>query len=155
MCEGLFESEAFGQVAAHGHVFEGFDGEVRIDGAGAIADQQGEVHDFARLAGFDDERDLGAGFFADQVVVHGGQGEQAGNGRVVFVDAAVGKDQQRVAGLDGEGGAAAESIEGAFKASFAVFDARTGGQGGGEEIALRDAAQLFEVAVAEDGMLQA
>src|ERR1017187_2930058 len=76
----------------------------------------------ARLAGFDDQGDLGAGFIADQVVVHGGEGQQAGDGGIVYVEAAVGEDEQAVAGLDGQRGAAAKLIEGALQALFAVFD---------------------------------
>ena len=52
-----------GQQAAALEVVQRFDSEIRIDGAGAVSDEQGEVHDFARFAGFDDERDLGARFF--------------------------------------------------------------------------------------------
>ncbi len=63
--------------------FDGFEGQVGVDGAGAIADQQREVHDFARLAGFDDDGALRARLFADQVVVDGSEGEQAGDGGVI------------------------------------------------------------------------
>ena len=91
-CRRLF-GRAVGRRRA-GHVFDGFEGQVGVDGAGAIADQEREVHDLARLAGFDDEGDLGAGLFAYQVVVDGGERQQAGDGRVVRVDAAIGEDQQ-------------------------------------------------------------
>jgi hypothetical protein len=74
------------------------------------------MHHLARLAGFDDDRHLGAGFLADQMVVHGGEREQAGDGRVIGVDAAVGKDQKRVAILDGPRRAAAELGERALEA---------------------------------------
>ncbi len=161
----LFESEAVGQIAAQGHVFQGFDGQVRVHGTGAVTDQEGEVHDLTRLAGFDNQGDLGTGFLAHQVVMDGGEGEEAGDGSVLFVEAAVGKDQQRVAGLDGQRGAAAERIEGALEVEGAIFGGlagagiggahgEEGGQRGGEEIAVGDAAQLFERAVAEDGMGQ-
>ncbi len=101
LIDGLFEGDAFGQIAAHCEIFERLDGQVRVDGAGAVADQQREVHHFARLAGFDDERDLRARTFADQMIMHGGQGQQAGDGRVLRIDAAVGKDEDRVAVLNG------------------------------------------------------
>ena len=53
------------------------------------------------------QRYLRARSFADQVVVDGRKREQTGNGRVFFVNAAIGKDQQRVARFDGQRRAAA------------------------------------------------
>ena len=144
---------AVGQAALR-HVVQGFERQVRIDGAGAVADQQREVHDLARLARFDDQRDLRAGLLADQVVVHGGQRQQAGDGRVVLVHAAVGENQQGVARLDGQRRAAAELVERALQALLAVLHREKHGQRGGEEIALRDAAQLFQIAIGQDGLRQ-
>ena len=69
--------------------------QVRIDRAGAVADQQAEVMHLAGLAGFDDQPGLRAGAFADQVMMHGGGGEQAGDRRLVAIDAAIGEDQDR------------------------------------------------------------
>jgi len=60
------------------------------------------VHYLTRLAAFDDEGDLGARLFADQVIVDRGHGQQAGDGGVFFIHAAVGENQQGVAGLYGE-----------------------------------------------------
>ena len=60
------------------------------------------MHDLARLARFDDQRDLGARLLAHQMIVHRCQRQQAGNRRVILVKAAVGKNQQRVAGLNGQ-----------------------------------------------------
>ena len=128
----------------------GLDGEIGIDGAGAVADEQGEVHHLARLAALDDERDLGAGLLLDQAIVHGGHGQQAGNGRVGGIDAAVGEDQQRVAGVDGVRGAGAQVVERVPQAGFAIFGAEERGQRGGEQIAGGDAAQLFQIAVGQD-----
>ena len=109
--DGLLSRHAFRQQAAAGQIFQGFDGQIRIDRAGAVADQQREMHHLARLAGFDDQRHLGARPFADQLIVDGGQRQQAGNRRVVVVHAAVGENQQRVAALDGQRGAAAKLVE--------------------------------------------
>ena len=133
-------------------VFQRLNGQVGVDGAGAVADEQGEVHDLARLARLDDESHLGAGFLADEVVVHGGERQQAGDERVVLVEAAVGKDEQRVAALDGQRGAAAQTGQRALQFLGAALDAVEGGQGGGEEVAPGDAAQLLQVAVGEEGM---
>ncbi len=112
--EALFSvvgGDVVGQQAAALEVVQRFDGEIGVDGAGAVSDEEGEVHDFARLAAFDDEGDLGAGLLADETIVNGGHGEQAGDGRVGGVDAAVGDDEQGVSGGDGVGGARAEVFQ--------------------------------------------
>ena len=83
------------------------------------------MHDFARLAGFDNQRDAGAGSFANQMVVHRGQRQQARNGRELFVYAAVRKNQQRIARFDGERGAAAKAIERALQTGFAIVHAES------------------------------
>ena len=56
--------------------------------------------DVARLTGLDDQADLGAGAFADQVMVHARGHEQAWDRRVLAVDASVGEDDHRHAVRD-------------------------------------------------------
>ncbi len=56
--------------------------------------------------------------------------------------------------MDGARGAPLELGERAFESLGAFFDREERGQRGGEEIALRDAAQFFEIAVGEDGVLE-
>ncbi len=58
------------------------------------------MHHLARLARFDDQRDLRARAFAHQMIVHRRQRQQARNRSLLFIDAAVGKNQQRIAVLD-------------------------------------------------------
>src|SRR5262249_17931632 len=87
--ERLFKADVKG--AAEDHAGERFDGEIGIHGARAIADEQGEVHDFAGLAALDDERDLGAEAVGDEGVVDGGEGEEAGDGGEIGGDATVGE----------------------------------------------------------------
>jgi hypothetical protein len=93
-----------GQVALADHVVEGFEGEVRVDGSGAVADEQGEVMDLARLAALQDEADPGARALADQVVVNTRDGQERRDRGVVAVDAAVGQDDEIVAVGDGGAG---------------------------------------------------
>jgi len=93
------------------------------------------VHDLARLAALNDERDLGAGLLADQAVVDGGHGQQAGDGRVGRIDAAVGEDEQGVAGVYGVGGAGAQVVKRVLEALFAVGGAEERGQRGGQQVA--------------------
>ena len=64
-----------GDHALVDQVLDRLEGEVRVDGAGAVAEQQRHVVHLAGVAALDDEADLRAGLLADQVVVHGG-GEQ-------------------------------------------------------------------------------
>ncbi len=149
---GIGGGNLAGQQAAPLEVVKGFDGQVGIDGAGAVADEQGKVHHLAGLAALDDERHLGAGLLAHQAVVHGGHGQQAGNGRIGGIDAAVGEDEQGIAGVHRVGGAGAQIFERVPEAGLAVFSAEQRGDGGGQQIAGRDAAQLFQIAVGEDGM---
>ncbi len=69
--ERFFESDARRKVALGGLVLQRFDGEIRIHGACAIADQEREVHDLAWLAGFDNQGDLRTRAFAHQMIVNG------------------------------------------------------------------------------------
>ena len=125
-----------------------------VNGAGAVADEQGEVHDLARLAALNNERDLGAFFFADQPIVHRGHGKKTGNRGVSSIDAAIGKDEQRITGVDGVRRAIAQVFERMPQAFFAILGAEERRKRRGEQIAGRDTAQFFQVAVGQDGMRQ-
>ena len=63
--------------------------QVRVDRAGAVADEQRHVVHLAGVAALDDEADLGALLLADQVVVHRGGQQQAGDRRVHLVAVAI------------------------------------------------------------------
>ena len=102
------------------HVLQRLDGEIGIHGAGAIADQQREVHHLARLAALHDQRDLGARFLFHQVVVYRGQRQQRWDGRIVLVHALVGDDQQRVAGGHGKRGTAGQRLQPALQPQAAL-----------------------------------
>ena len=143
-----------GQQAAPLQIVQRFDGQVRIDRARAVSDQQRKMHHLARLAAFDDERNLGAGLLAHQAVVHRGHRQQAGNRRVCRVDAAIGKNQQRIAGVHGVRSARAQVVERVLQASFAVLSAEQRRQRGRQQIAGRDAAQFLQIAIGQDRMRQ-
>ena len=64
-------------------VGDGFERDVRIDRAGAVADQQAEMMGLARLAGFDDQPALHARAFADQVMMHRRSREQRRDRRMI------------------------------------------------------------------------
>src|ERR1700733_10912644 len=57
-------------VSLPDQILKGFKGKVWIDGSGAVSEQQGEVVDLARLAGFKSQPDLGSRTFANQVMVN-------------------------------------------------------------------------------------
>ena len=86
--------------------------------------------------------------------MHRGQRKQARDWSVVLVEPAVGKNQQRVPGLDGLRGTAAELVERALQARLRHPRPEERGQRGGQEIALRNAAQLFQIAIGQDRMRQ-
>ncbi len=82
--------ERAGQAVLHGD--DGLERQVGIDRLGAVAGQARKVVHLARLAGFDDETDRRPQTGADQVVMHGGAGEQRGNRNPVRARHAVGQD---------------------------------------------------------------
>ena len=135
-------------------IVDGLDGQVGIDGAGAVADEQGEVHHLARLAALDDERHLGAGLFSHQPVMHRGHGQQAGNRGISRIDAAIRENQQRVAGAHRVCGAVAQIVQRVLESVFAVLGSEERRKRGSKQIARRDAAQLLEIAIGQDRMRQ-
>ena len=74
------------------HVVQGLERDPGVDGAGAIADQQAHVMHLARIPGLDHQATPGARALPYQMVVHRGGGEQAGDGRVLAIDVAIGED---------------------------------------------------------------
>ena len=64
------------QLAALGEVGERLEHQVRVDGRGAVADEDGDAVHAARLARLDDEAGLEARALADEVVVNRGDGER-------------------------------------------------------------------------------
>ena len=69
------------QIAVGVQFLDGLEGQIRIDGVGAVAAQQAEVHHLARLAAFDDDARLAPQPPPQQAVVQRGGGQQAGNRR--------------------------------------------------------------------------
>ena len=120
-------------------VVDRFEGKIRIDGAGAVAEEQGEVLDFARLAGLEDEPDSRAGARSDEVVVDGRHREKSGNGRVVGVVAAVRQDDDVVPFGDRLGTSIAQLFDGLAHPGPAVRDV--------EERRQRDRLEAVKVSV--------
>ena len=85
------------QQALTDHVIERLEGEVRIDRAGTVTDEQRHVMDLARLAGFDDQPGLHTRAGAHQVMVHTGGGEQGRDRRMLRIHAAIGQSNKGIA----------------------------------------------------------
>ena len=98
---GGADVERAGEEGLGLQVLDGLVDEIRVDGPSAVADEQGEVRDLPWLARLDDEAHPGARALPDEVVVHARRREQAGDGRVAGVHAAVRQDEDAVPGLDG------------------------------------------------------
>ena len=101
------------------HGFDGLEGEIGIDRLRAVAGKAGEVMDLARLAALDHEADRGAKPLADQVVVHGGGGEERRDRNAVRADHAVGQDDDVVAAMHRCFRAVAEAVERAVEGGCA------------------------------------
>ncbi len=88
------------QVAVGVHLVDGLEGHVGVDGAGAVAAEEAEVHHLAGLAALDHDADVAAHTAGQEAVVQGGGGQQAGDGRHLGRQAAVAEDHQRRAVAD-------------------------------------------------------
>ncbi len=89
---GILGADFFRQQAAALQVVDGLDGEVGVDGACAVADEERKVHHFARLAALDDQRNLGALLLLHKSIVDRGHGQKTGDRRISGIDAAIGDD---------------------------------------------------------------
>ena len=69
----------------------------------------------ARFAGFEHEADARARAFADQVVMQAGDGQQRRDGGVVLVHAAIGEDDDVLAGGDRAIGLGADVVHAPFR----------------------------------------
>ncbi len=87
------------------------DREVGVDRLCAVSTEETEVMHLPRLAGLDDEANLCAEAFADQVVVDRRRCEERGDGDAVDSLATIRQDQDVAPVLHGLGGAGAESFE--------------------------------------------
>ena len=71
-------------LAALAQVADALVRRIRVDARRGIAHQAGEIVRAHRVAGLDDQVGVGAQAHGDQVVVHGSQRQQAGDGHFAF-----------------------------------------------------------------------
>ena len=93
------------------HRDDALEREIGVDRFGAVACEAGEVMHFARFARLHDEADRGAQAGADQMMMHGGAGEQRRNRNPVRPGGAVGQDDDVVAFAHGCFSACAQFVE--------------------------------------------
>ena len=112
------------------HVVQSLEREVGIDRAAAVADEDGEMMDFAWFAGFQHQPDAGARAFPNEMMVQPRNGEQRRHRRVLMVNAAVRQDQDVHALLDGAAGLGEQLVHGFLEAGLALDGREKNRQGG-------------------------
>ena len=111
----------------------GLPGQPRTDGAGAVADQAGQVVGAPALGRFDHEGSLQPQTLAQQVVVHRPDSQQGRDGGEQGTDASarsIGNHQNLVPPAHGRLGFKGEAIQGCFQARRPVGNRQQGGEGG-------------------------
>ena len=136
------------------HVVDAIEGHVGVDGIRAVADEGGEVVDFPRFAGFQDDGNHGAGAGAHQVVVKSAHHQQGGHRGMAGVDVAVGNDEDIATGFDGVIRGLAKFVERGIESLAALVHREKRVEGGGFEAITRNFAQLGELLVIEQRMVQ-
>ncbi len=137
------------------HPVDRVEGHVGIDRVGPVADEGREVVHLAGLAGFENDRDLGAGALLDEVVVQASHDEKRRHGRVLRVDVAIGENEEIAPVGDHRVGLEAERIEGFLQSLASVVGGEKGVEGGRLEAIELDLAQLRELLVVEERMIDA
>lgn len=118
-------------VAGADEVLDGLHREVRVDGGGAVADEQCDVVDLADVSGLDQQAHLGALLGADEVVVDGRGEQQRGDRRVLGVGVPVGENDEAGAVLDGGVDLVGDLLDPGGECVSAAADAVEAGEGRG------------------------
>ena len=144
----------FRQPAIGNHVRQRLERHIRIDRAGAVADQRGEMMNLARLAALDDQPAVCALAFSDEMMVDAGRRQQSRNRRLFFGRAAVRKNEQRVAVVDRARCGGAQFIHGSFKAGAVVRDLVEHRQSDGAKVVRVRFAELLQLFVGQDRLVE-
>ena len=130
------------------------EGQVGVDGIGAVAEQNGEVMHLAGVARFEDEAGFGALAFADEVVVQARAGQQGGDGSQLGVDASVGQNEQIGAVVNGAVGRREQCFQRIFEGWPIAIDIVEQGQRLRLESIELNVAQLSQLLVRQQGVFQ-
>ena len=123
----LLRTDVLQQVRT-GEVFYGLEGEVWVDGGGAVADQEGEVVDLPRFGGLHHERGRRPYAGPHQVVVDARRGQQAGYRGLRLAHAPVAKDEHGRAALHRALGLLAQPAQRLLHPLLACRDGEKGGE---------------------------
>ena len=152
---GVFDA---GEFAFADEVLDGLERQVRVDRRGAEADEHRDVMHLAGVTAFDDKGDGGAFLGADQVVVHGRNGQQRRDRRPGVVRVAVRDHQCACAFGDGVAGPLPQILQRVGEALTAAFDVVEGLERGGLEAGVLavvvDVDDLVEFVVVQYGPAQ-
>ena len=99
------------------HVFQCFKGQVRVDTANAIAQQQCHMVYLARLSGFDNNRNTQTGALFNQVMVQSRASQQRRNRSLFLGNTTVGEDEDDLALFNVFIGQSKDFIQGLFQTS--------------------------------------
>ena len=117
---GFDELRVGGDHAFFASLPEGLEREIRVDGIGAVADQQAVVVHFARFAALEHDADPCALLAPYEMVVDGAAGEQGTQRDAVRADAPVGEHHDAVAVVDRLFGFAADPLQRGDEAAGSV-----------------------------------
>ena len=130
-------------------------GEVRINGAATVTNEQREMMHFAGFAGFQHQTGLATSPGANQIMMQAGHGQQRGNGRVFGAHIAVGQNDDIRPTLDGGVGGDKQGVQRLFQTLRTFAGLEKDGQRDGFEAWLVDLPEFFQLFVGENRLLQA
>ena len=142
-------------VAAAHQVVQHGKGHVGVDGAGAVAQQEGGVHHLADFAALHHEGGLHTLLHAYQVVVHRADGQQRGDGRMGGIHVAVGQDEVVGPFRHRFFRPAAQFRQGFLQSGLAPACGEEHRQLDGLEALVADVAEDIQLRVGQNGMRQA
>ena len=118
--------------------------QIRVHGAGTVADEAGDLMHVARFAGLADDRRFHALADVDEVMMHGADGEEHRHGDVRVIGGAVAKDHEPRAIGHGGFGVGADAVDGFFEAGFAFAERPGAVHGRARKTLFGEAAQRGE-----------
>ena len=132
------------------HIVQCLEGQIGIDGAGAVTDQQCKMMHFARVTAFNQESAEIARAFAYEMVMDARGRQETGNGRVCSIDAAIGENQNAVPFGHRVARSLLEILHRAGQTAAARLRVVQHWNGDRAETALVDVSQLCELLVVEN-----
>ncbi len=136
------------------HVIQRLEGQVGVDGIDTVAQQHGKVMHLTGFARFQDQRNPGTGSGPDQVVVQAGSGQKRRDGGKLIVHPTVRQNQDGATGLDEADRSTEQAVKRLLHPFGAIRSLEQQRKGGSLEAGTIQTAQLLEILVGQDRMLQ-